>query len=121
MRILLVIAMTVSTAYAQPPKYTRKQDVKIDVKQTARTRPLAPPDNTATPVRRPDDIMLAEERAQPIRDEQAQVLEKLVRETPDTDDQKPDLLFRLAEHYAQQMHLWHLKSVDLELRAQKAR
>lgn len=121
MRIPLLIVAAVSTAYAQPPKYTRKQDVKIDVKLSDRSKPIAPPAKTATPARRPEDIMLAEEHAQPIRDEQAAVLEKLVRETPDSDEQKPDLMFRLAEHYASQMHLWYLKSIDLELRAQKTR
>jgi hypothetical protein len=51
----------------------------------------------------------------PIREEQEGLLGQLVRETPDDDPDKPDILFRLAERYAQQARLFRLQAIGVEL------
>jgi hypothetical protein len=107
--VLVLLATT--TAMADTPKYTRPQNVVIPVKLTDRTKPIQP---VATPPARPitgDEAMQIEEDTQPIRLEQEAVLAKLVAQTPDSSEDKPDLLFRLAEHYAKQQRFWRLKSL----------
>jgi hypothetical protein len=106
---LLLLAAT--TASADPPKFTRPQTVVIPVKLSDRTKPIQP---VATIPGRPitgDEAMKIEEETQPIRLEQEAVLAKLVAQTPDSSPDKPDLLFRLAEHYAKQQRFWRLKSL----------
>jgi len=107
--VLLVLAT--STASADAPKYKRPQTVVIPVNLSDRTKPIQP---VATPPARPitgDEAMKIEEDTQPIRLEQEAVLAKLVAQTPDSSPDKPDLLFRLAEHYAKQQRFWRLKSL----------
>jgi hypothetical protein len=59
-----------------------------------------------------DDVLAHQREAQPIRREQEALLEKLVRDTPDGDADKPDYLFRLAELYAQQLRFWRLEAIS---------
>src|SRR5689334_4584439 len=109
MRVLLML-LVATTAYADPPKYTRKQTVHVDVKQSERTKPLVP--KTQTPVQKPvgaEQVLLIQERQAPLREEQEQILVGLIRDAPDDDPDKPDYMFRLAESYAQQEKLWRLK------------
>ncbi len=107
--LLLLLAAT--TASADTPKYTRPHTVVIPVKLSDRTKPSRP---VAALPGRPltgDEAMQIEEDTQPIRVEQEAVLAKLVAQTPDDSPDKPDLLFRLAEHYAKQQRFWRLKSL----------
>ena len=47
--------------------------------------------------------------------EQERILEKLIKDTPADDPDKPDYMFRLAEHYAQQLQFWRIKAVEEQL------
>lgn len=38
-----------------------------------------------------------------------------VNDTPDTDADKPDYLFRLAEQYALQLRHWRLRATEAEM------
>jgi hypothetical protein len=113
MRTLIVIAATVLAipAAADPPRFKRNVHVRVDVKLSDRVKPRqhtpAPP---AVPISA-DGILQIEERTQPIRREQERVLERLIRETPDDDPDKPDIMFRLAEHYAKQLRFYRLQSI----------
>jgi hypothetical protein len=49
----------------------------------------------------------------PIRQQQEAVLIELVNATPDDDPDKPEVLFRLAQHYSLQQRFWRLRSVEL--------
>jgi hypothetical protein len=81
-------------------------------------RPIAPrAASAAKPVITADDLMAVQESQQPIRREQEAILVKLIGDTPDDDAEKPDYLFRLAEHYAQQLRFWRLKAIEAELPA----
>src|SRR5262245_2343527 len=111
--ILAGVLAAATTSLADPPRYTRKPDLRIDVKLSNRVKPVQ--SSTASPQRAPitADIALAiEVNAQPIRREQEAILVRLVNDTPDDDPEKPDLMLRLAEHYAQQLRFWRLKAIE---------
>ena len=110
----LVLGISIATAaYADPPRYTRKQDLHLDVKPSGRVVPIRP---AVAPRRQPsltaDDLMEIEGRRIPIRHEQEAILVDLIRDTPDSDPDKPDYMFRLAEQYATQLRYWHLRSIE---------
>jgi hypothetical protein len=59
--------------------------------------------------------MRIEEQLLPVRHEQEGILVGLARDTPDGDPDKPDYLFRLAEHYAAELRFWKIKAVEQSL------
>ena len=106
---LLVLALS-TPSLADAPRYSRKQTFQLDVKVSARAKPVAV---VTQPQARPltaDEIIQIETDNEPLRNEQEGLLLKLVRESPDTDPDKPDYMFRLAEHYAKELRLWRLKA-----------
>jgi len=111
MRSLLLVAV-ISTTAAANPKYTRTQDVHIDVKTSWRTRPVPPAAKPRGPEVGADDILAIEDKEEPLRKEQQAILIQLVRDTPDDDPDKPDYLFRLAEQYALQLRHWRLRATE---------
>lgn len=109
--VAFVVVSLVSTPSHADPRYSRRSAVPPPptfAKRTERYNPDRgqPPRPTVTA----DAVLAAEQRNQPIRIEQEQLLEKLVRDTPDSDPDKPDLMFRLAELYAQQLRFWRIKA-----------
>lgn len=118
MRWIFVVGLLVSPAFASP-KYTRKQDLHFDVKLTPRAKPLPRPEPHAPEARIPavtaDDVLDVEDQAAPLRAEQQAILIQLVADTPDTDPDKPDYLFRLAEQYALQLRHWRLRASEASL------
>src|SRR3954463_11328252 len=113
MRIILGLVLVSSVAHAGPCK--RTPDVKLDVKQTFRTRPPRPVVQKPEPELRADDLLAVAIAAEPLRKEQQQILIGLVRDTPDDDPDKPDFLFRLAEQYAAQLRFWSLKAAEYQI------
>lgn len=120
--VVVIAALGARAAVADAPKYTRTQSVRIDAPRTERTRPLQahelPP---ATPSVTGSDVLLAEERSEPLRRDQEQLLEKLIRNTTDDDPDKPELMFRLAELYAKQQRLWRIEAAEAEVQLAKLR
>lgn len=120
-----VLALSVAGpwAWAQgaKPKYTRQQDVKIDVKLSDRVKPIqqAPVDpKSSQPALSADDVLSIEGLVGNIRGEQEQILAQIIANTPDSDvDEKSDAYFRLGELYAKQQRYWRLKSVELQIKA----
>jgi hypothetical protein len=111
MRILLLASVAISvTAYADPPKYTRHQ-IAVDVPQWSRVAPIRPDTVPPRPSTTADAALARERVVAPIRKEQEAVLADLVRDTPDDDPQKADLMFRLAELYAMQARFWRLEAI----------
>jgi hypothetical protein len=120
MRTLLLSICVVGVAlpaHADHPRYTRTRELKLDVKPAPRVRPVHPATAPHQPTVTATDILAIEEAAEPIHREQEVILAGLVRDTPDGDPDKPDLLFRLAEHYARELRLWRLKATALEISA----
>ena len=107
----LIIGALAATAAANP-KYTRRQDLHIDVKTSSRTRPAPPVAKPRGPEVDADDILALEDKAEPLRKEQQAILIQLVHDTPDDDPDKPDYLFRLAEQYALQLRHWRLRATE---------
>ncbi|HEY6038051.1 MAG TPA: hypothetical protein VIV58_27410 [Kofleriaceae bacterium] len=118
MRWILIVGFLASTAFASP-KYTRKQDLHLDAKFTPRAKPLPRPEPHAPEARTPavsaDDVLDLEDKAAPLRAEQEAILIQLAADTPDTDSDKPDYLFRLAEQYALQLRHWRLRATEASL------
>ncbi len=119
-----MIAMT-SPAYAQKAKYSRTQDVKVDVKLSDRVKPIQPKaadpkDNK--PALTADAVLSIEGLVGNIRGEQEQILADLIQQTPDSEvEEKSDYYFRLGELYAKQQRYWRLKSVEMTIAADNAK
>lgn len=109
---LAVLAFLCTLAHADHRPYARKPALHLDVTPSPRVQPKPPRARPAQPAVTADDMLEIEEENQPIRVAQEKVLEGLVRDTPDDDPQKPDLMFRLAEHYARQLRFWRLKAIE---------
>lgn len=110
-RSLVLLGLLLATpASADPPRYTRKPNLAIDVTLSDRVKPIQP---TPTKGRAAtaEEVMAIESQNEPLRREQEVILRQLANETPDDDPDKPDLLFRLAEHYAKQQRFWRLQSL----------
>ena len=103
MRIVLLVVMIASWGNAEPCK--RKAAVP-EAKHVERKKPVGMPTKPVTA----DAILAGEIAADGIRVQQEQLLEQLARDTPDTDPEKPDILFRLAEHYSHELLIWRLRA-----------
>jgi len=119
--IVVALATLWSTAVAQKnTRYTRNTSVKVDVKLSERTRPKAKtPDNKDKgPSVTADMILELEGAVGDIRQEQIQLLESLIDDTPDSDvAEKADLYFRLGETHAQLSRFHRLKATESAIKA----
>ena len=111
-RILTLLAFLTTTAHAEPRRYTRTAAVPPPAQHPASPPSVHRAPHLAQPSVTGDEMLAIEEGNQPIRREHEKVLEGLVRDTPDDDPGKPDLMFRLAEHYAHQLQFWKLKAIE---------
>ncbi len=126
-KLALIGALLVSsgTAYAQKAKYTRQQDVKIDVKLSDKVKPIqqkAPDPADNKPDLNADQVLSIEGLVGNIRGEQEQILVDLIGQTPDTEvTEKSDYYFRLGELYAKQQRFWRLKAAEAQIAADKVK
>ena len=122
---ILALLLSSSSAWAQKAKYTRQQDVKIDVKLSDRTKPIQPKaedKKDVQPTLSADDVLSIEGLVGNIRGEQEQILAQIIANTPDSDvDEKSDAYFRLGELYAKQQRYWRLKGVEFVIKADQAK
>ncbi len=118
---MLGLLVAATSASAQKAKYTRQQDVKVDVKLSERVKPIQakpadPKENQ--PALSADAVLSIEGLVGNIRGEQEQILADLISQTPDSEvEEKSDYYFRLGELYAKQQRFWRLKSVELTIAA----
>lgn len=119
--ILGAVLATSTVASAQKAKYTRSQDVKINVKLSDRVKPIqAKPQDAKDqkPEITSDQVLSIEGLVGNIRSEQEKILADLIQTTPDREvDEKSDYYFRLGELYAKQQRFWRIKSVELQIQA----
>lgn len=108
----LVIAPTVGNAAG---KYTKKES-EITATQTALTKPVQhKKDEKARPTITADDVFGGVgEKVKSITDVQIQKYKRLIDVTNDTDPEKPDLLFRLAELYNEQYRYYDFRARELD-------
>ena len=109
-----------TSALAQvKPKYTRPRDVKVEVKQTDRTKPIVAKQTPAEakPETISSELVLQIEGLKgKFQAEQEEILKDLIKQTPDSEvDEKADLYFRLGELQAKQQRYWRLEAVRLSL------
>ena len=113
---LVFAVMLVSLVAHADGRYRREQRA-VPTTTSERTKPSRAAAAPAKPAVTADDVLRGELTAEPIRREQEALLEKLVRDTPDDDPQKPELAFRLAELYASAARAWHLEAIARTLQA----
>ena len=112
-------------AAAQPPRYRRAQHLDLRVNLSERAKPVERTTESRAPAKptiTADALLAIEARTQPIKRQQETILLRLIRDTPDTDPEKPEYLFRLAEHYARQLRFYRLRSIESTMpRRERAR
>ena len=123
--IVAVLLASSSGAWAQKAKYTRQQDVKVDVKLSDRVKPIVqkPQDKSEfKPELTADAVLSIEGLVSNIRNEQEQILAQLIDQTPDSEvEEKSDYYFRLGELYAKQQRLFRLKAAEAAIQVDKAK
>jgi len=119
----LVIAVLLVSVTAWADKYTRQQNVKIEVTLSERAKPLPP--KAAAPTARPitaDAALALEARRMTYHADQEAILLKLIATTPDSEvDEKADLYFRLGELYARQQRLQRLRAGEAAIANDRAK
>jgi TolA-binding protein len=116
----LAFAVLWAAPVSAQPKYNRKT-VDIKVQQTEATKKLearktekekAQPELTA------DQYFVIEGVVQNIQDEVIDNLKVLIQETDDKDPEKADLLYRLAEAYANKVRFWHYRALENQIKSE---
>ena len=113
MRTLLLLALLPSLALAEG-RYKRPQPAAPPVNLSDRTKPIQPKVIETKPITS-DAALEGLAKAEPVRREQEDILVKIAANTPDGDEEKADILFRLAEHYAKQMRYWRLEATKAQI------
>ena len=103
-------ALISSTAFGAA-KYTKKES-EITATQTAISKPTQHTKDTKNqPSITADDVFQGVgNQVKSITDAQIKTLQKLVNVTSDSDPEKPDLMFRMAELYAEQEHYYNFRA-----------
>jgi tetratricopeptide (TPR) repeat protein len=96
-------------------KYTKKES-EIQATQTALTKPVqVKKDEKSRPNINADDVFGGVgEKVKSITDQQTKILQRLIENTSDTDPEKPDLLFRMAELYNEQQRYYNFRARELD-------
>ncbi len=113
-----VLAALAATAAAQPARYRRTRPVKVDVELSERTRPRprAVDEADRTPRLTAEEILALEGEVRDLREEQIELLRRLIDDTPDSEPiEKADLYFRLADTLAQLSRFHRLEGIRLEI------
>lgn len=124
---ILGVLLSSTSAWAQKAKYTRQQEIKVDVKLSDRVKPIVPKDPKDAKQQQPelsaDQVLAVEGLVGDIRAEQEAILKDLIAQTPDKEapDEKADYYFRLGELYAKQQRYWRLKGAELAIQADQTR
>jgi tetratricopeptide (TPR) repeat protein len=113
--VLLSFGLVSSSLAAAASKYTKKES-DIQATQTDLTRPVSKKrDQKTRPTINADDVFQGiGEQVKGITDAQISVLQRLIENTSDTDPEKPDLLFRMAELYNEQQRYYSFRARELD-------
>lgn len=112
---ILVSSLLISPYVFGAGKYTKKES-EIQATQTALTKPTqAKKDEKTRPEITADDVFGGVgEKVKAVTDQQIKVMNRLIQNTSDSDPEKPDLLFRLAELYAEQQRYYNFRARELD-------
>jgi tetratricopeptide (TPR) repeat protein len=113
-------------AQGQAPKYKRNSPkITVKVEQTERTAGLREKPKAKAEAKAPeitaDAFMDIETAVKGIRAAQVEEYRALIEDTDKKDPQLPDLLFRLAELYAQQQRYWRFRAMEMYSKIDKAK
>jgi tetratricopeptide (TPR) repeat protein len=126
MNVAIVGVLVLGTsAWAQKAKYTRQQDLKVEVKLSDRVKPIvAKTADTKAPQPElsADQVLSVEGLVGEIRSEQEQLFADLISNTPDSEvEEKSDYYFRLGELFAKQQRYWRLKGIEMTIQGDQVR
>jgi tetratricopeptide (TPR) repeat protein len=109
------VAVAFSGAARGAGKYTKKE-AEIAATQTALTKPSQKKveDKTRPEISADDVFQGVGEKVKSITDAQIKTMQRLIKNTSDSDPEKPDLLFRLAELYAEQQRYFNFRARELD-------
>jgi TolA-binding protein len=117
-------ALAITAAAQSTAKYKRTgARVEVKVKQTELTRGLKEKTGTKSefvPEITADQFMNIQGQVKLIRAQQIAEYRRLIEETAPDDPELPDLLFRLAEQYAQQQRYWRFRNMEMFGKIEKA-
>ncbi len=110
---------------AAAPKYTRDTPkLSIDVKKTERTVGLERKPDAKPKEKKPeltaDDFIQIQGQVKNIQNAQIQILKDLIDDTDPKSAEMPDLMFRLAEIYAQKQRYWRFRAMEMYPKIDKA-
>ncbi len=120
---ILSLVLFSSTAVFADAKYTRKtSDIKVQQTQATKKLETKKSEEPKGPSKEitADLFFQVQGAQQNIREAQMVELKSLIQETEDNDPEKPDLLFRLAELYAQKQRYFHFKAMEIYAKVDKA-
>jgi len=123
---LAATALALPAGAQAPPttKYKRTGTrVDVKVKQTELTRGLKEKTDSKSefvPEVTADQFMNIQGQVKLIRGQQIAEYRRLIEETEADDPELPDLLFRLAEQYAQQQRYWRFRFMEMYAKIEKA-
>ena len=117
MRHIVLLACVLASPAARADRVTKPPVVELSNRVKPLATPQAPP--AAKPAT-PDSIMDAQLASVPFREEQVELLKKLIASAPDSDPEKADYYFRLGELYASQQRVYRLQAVKAELAGRTA-
>lgn len=121
---LAASALAFTAAAQLTAKYKRSgARVDVKVKQTERTRGLLEKKDTKSefvPEITADQFMNIQGQVKLIRSQQIAEYRRLIEETAADDPELPDLLFRLAEQYAQQQRYWRFRHMEMYGKIEKS-
>lgn len=121
---LAVVWTWTGSAEAQKTRYTRDVKIKVDVKQTEKTKKLQPKERNKSEIKpqlTADDFLQVLGKVSAIRKEQIEALRLLIEETENDDPELPDLHFRLSEMFAQMARYWDHRGMEVGMEIGKTK
>jgi len=94
-------------------KFTKKEDAVVAT-QTALTKPVQKTEKKKPDLTASDVFSGQGDQLKAVTDSQIKVLQRLIDITNESDPEKPDLLFRMAELYAEQTRFYNFRARDLD-------
>ncbi|MBK9070673.1 MAG: tetratricopeptide repeat protein [Myxococcales bacterium] len=116
--------VTMASAVAQPTTKTeRTQTVEVKVRETKKAKPVVKQaaDKAAGPSITADQILAAQDKVGTLRRDQLALLTALIKDTPDGDPSKPELIFQLGELYSRLATFNRLRWNEMEIKADGAK
>src|SRR5262245_62380257 len=94
-------------------KFSKKEDAVIAT-QTALTKPVQKSEKKKPELTASDVFAGQGDQLKAVTDSQIKVLQRLIDITNESDPEKPDLLYRMAELYAEQTRYYNFKARELD-------